>query len=103
MDPLKKITASLQHLLKPQGTKRLNPSRDWMFVLASGLVLIFASMFWNAWFFFAVLTQDKAIEAPALQQEVDASSFQKAQELFQKREAEEARYRNEYRFIDPSH
>lgn len=103
MDPLKKITASLHHFLKPQGIKRLNPSRDWMFVLASGLVLIFASMFWNAWFFFAVLTEEKTIQAPALQQEVDASSFEKAKELFQKKEAEEARYKTEYRFIDPSH
>ncbi len=102
MDPLKKITASLQRFLKPQGVKRLNPSRDWMMVLASGLVLIFASVLWNVWFFFAVLTEEKTIQAPAPQQEVDASSFEKAQELFKKKEAEEARYRNEYRFVDPS-
>ncbi len=103
MDPLKKITASLQSFLKPQGTKRLNPARDWMFVLACGLALILASMLWNAWFFFAVLTEDKTIQTPAAPQEVDANSFQKAQELFQKREAEEARYKTEYRFVDPSH
>lgn len=84
------------------GVKHLSPSRDWLVILALALAALIASVAWNAWFFFIALGEDAAPQAPAAEHSLDTSSIEKARALFEKRAAEEEKYRSEYRFNDPS-
>ncbi len=76
-----------------------DPARDWALLLSLALVVIIASVAWNVWFFFEVLNAQPVVEAPATEEETDTVAPLRT--LFEERAAEEARYRNEYRFVDP--
>ena len=102
MNPLTHLTGLVQKLFKPQGVKRLNPSRDWIIILSCALVGMVVIMLWNMWFFFAVLNQEAVLPATTQTKNVDTSSIEKVRTTFEVRALEEARYRSEYRFIDPS-
>ena len=79
----------------------LHPSRDWLVLLACAFVGILASIAWNLWTFTKV-TEGEPIGTEALSPAADRAPVDAVTKLFEKRAAEEARYRNEYRFVDPS-
>ena len=103
MNPFAKILGILKRFAQPGGRKRLNPSRDWLLVLSLALAAIIASLLWNAWFFFVALNQDSSVSPAPEAKKADTSSLEKARAAFDARAAEEAKYRGEYRFVDPSH
>ncbi|MDB5264939.1 MAG: hypothetical protein JWN64_510 [Parcubacteria group bacterium] len=82
---------------------RLRPSRDWSWLLAAAGVLLLASALWNAWQFIRIgqgeVVGNDAATAPVLE---TASSLEVASTTFRGRLKEELRYKNEYRFVDPS-
>lgn len=102
MSILSSITAYGKRFSKSGGAKHLNPQRDWLLLLLVALVAILASVAWNVWFFFFALDAQTAVPNAPAAQTLDTSSINKARALFDTRAAEEARYRGEYRFNDPS-
>ncbi len=94
------ITKYLKKLPHTEGAGRPDPARDWTLLLSSALLILLASVAWSAWFFFSVL-QEPAV-APPPPQTGDDSGIEDVRASFEERAAEEARYRAEYRFIDPS-
>ncbi|HRH24318.1 MAG TPA: hypothetical protein PK109_01885 [Candidatus Paceibacterota bacterium] len=96
------LTAFLKRFSSHDGTKHLDPTRDWLLLLALVIIALIASVVWNAWFFFIALEEESTSQSAPVEATPDTNSVEKAQALFELRAAEEARYRNEYRFIDPS-
>lgn len=82
------------------GDRQSDPARDWAILLASALILFFASVGWNAWFMFAAL-EEPEVAAPSIEDTGD-TGIGAARAAAEVRALEEARYRSEYRFIDPS-
>lgn len=79
----------------------LRPSRDWLLLLALFVVLLLISVGWNLWTFTKV-TAGGAIGASVPVQEPGTPAVDSVTKLFEARALEEARYKNEYRFVDPS-
>lgn len=79
----------------------LRPSRDWLLLLALALICLLVSVGWNLWTFDTV-TEGGAVGADAPVQEPGTASLDSVTRLFEARALEEARYKNEYRFVDPS-
>ncbi|MES2994465.1 MAG: hypothetical protein V4681_00270 [Patescibacteria group bacterium] len=81
---------------------RRRPIRDWFSLLTIAFIVLLASVAWNVWMFMRVtsgqLVGDAVIEAQA----PDVSALEAVQGIFASRAAEEARYRSEYHFVDPS-
>lgn len=96
------ISAFLKKFRGAGGTKHLNPSRDWLLLIAVGFAALIGSVAWNTWFFFVALDEDAPADAIPVAEAPATNSLQKAQALFETKAAELERYRTEYRFIDPS-
>ena len=79
----------------------MHPSRDWLLLLMASVVLVAASVAWNAWLFASVQRGDVIGSAPVIVP-FDAGSVESAREVFRARALEEGKYRYEYRFVDPS-
>lgn len=98
-----KTSFSLAPLLKrfSYGT-RVHPARDWFYVLLVASLLIALSIGWNIWLLRSVeaggTIGDEAIEIESF----DESPIESVRALFKAREQEQLRYRQEYRFVDPS-
>lgn len=84
-----------------RSSDRVDPTRDWLLLIATGFVLLCASLAFNLWLFTTALstkqTDGMGTSTPAL-----APSYDAATEAFMQRAEEENRYRSEYRFVDPS-
>lgn len=96
------ISAFLKKLHGSGGSKHLNPSRDWLVLVAIALAAFIGSIAWNTWFFFIALDQNVPADAVPVAEAPATNSLEKAQALFEAKAKELERYRNEYRFIDPS-
>lgn len=81
--------------------KALRPSRDWLLLLGLVFICLLASVGWNLWTFTNV-TEGGSVGAPAPAQDANASAVDSVSALFEERALEEARYRSDYRFVDPS-
>jgi hypothetical protein len=79
----------------------LRPSRDWLLLIAFSFVCLLASVGWNLWTFTKV-TRGQSFEASITTQETNATAVDTVTKLFEARAIEEARYKSEYRFVDPS-
>lgn len=92
---------SAVNLTMLQYGKRLRPVRDWFIVLTVLAVLLIGSVAWNVLFFLGALEEDAA---PATTSHEPSAAAPVAEVLsaFTLRAQEEARYRSEYRFVDPS-
>lgn len=96
---------SLKDLTK--GTKafsygdRLRPQRDWLALLGLTILLIAGSVVWNLWLFSKV-TSGEQIGDAAVSESQKTTQIEQAMVQFDERAQEEARYLNEYRFVDPS-
>lgn len=79
---------------------RLHPVRDWLVILAVFTLLLLVSLFWNIWLFTQatngmVLGSSQAPEQAQVQ-------LDQVKGLFDSRAAQQARYLQEYHFVDPS-
>ena len=84
--------------------KRLEPSRDWIVLLATTALLLFVSVAWNLWLFNHV-AGGAVLGAPAspATTALDEAAIKELGEIFAERAREATSYRNgTYRFIDPS-
>lgn len=80
---------------------RLRPSRDWLALISLTVFLILVSVGWNLWMFSNVtggasIGSESPLVAPG------AVSTDVIMRIFEHRAIEEAWYRGEYRFVDPS-
>lgn len=80
---------------------RIRPARDWFVLLSITIVLLIASVLWNLWLLKSV-EQGGTIGNEAPPPAFDAAPIESVRTLFESRSAEEARFRQEYRFVDPS-
>lgn len=98
-----KKALSLAPLLKrfSYGT-RIHPTRDWFYMLLIAVMLVALSIGWNTWLLRSVeaggTIGDETIEVESF----DDSPIESVRALFEAREQEQLRYRQEYRFVDPS-
>ncbi|MEK9184256.1 MAG: hypothetical protein AAB892_00830 [Patescibacteria group bacterium] len=83
-------------------SSRRRPIRDWFSLLTIAFVILLASVAWNVWTFTRVTSGQLVGGTPIETQAPDISALEAVQEIFASRAAEEARYRAEYRFVDPS-
>jgi hypothetical protein len=80
---------------------RVRPVRDWFVLLGATAMLIGLSIGWNVWLFQNVERggfTDPAEAAGAF----DPLPIESVRAVFEERRAQEARYEDEYRFVDPS-
>lgn len=79
----------------------LRPSRDWLLLLAFSFACLLISVGWNLWTFNKV-TEGGSVGAGTPVQEVGTPAVDSVTKLFEERAVEEAQYKSEYRFVDPS-
>lgn len=79
----------------------LRPARDWFMLLSIAAILVLMSAAWNVWVFLQAGRGEPVgaqMEAPS----GSGNAIEQAQALFEARRVEDARYRSEYQFVDPS-
>ena len=81
--------------------QRIRPARDWFALLSVAIVLLIASVLWNLWLLKSV-ERGGTIGNEAPPPAFDAAPIESVRALFEARSEEERRYRQEYRFVDPS-
>lgn len=97
-----KIHFDIKKILQTFGYgERMHPARDWFILLASALMLVIASVAWNI-FLLTKVERGEAIGDEMPQTTFEAAPIDKVQEVFESRKEEELRYRQQYRFVDPS-
>lgn len=79
----------------------IRPMRDWFVLLAVATALVGASIAWNVWMLRSV-EAGGTLGGPAEAEPFDAAPVQAVRATFDARAQEEARYRSQYRFVDPS-
>ena len=80
----------------------LRPARDWFLVLVVAVLLVAGSVGWNVWLFQGVERGAVIGESSAGRTGLDERSIESVRRVFESRQEEQNRYRNEYRFVDPS-
>ena len=95
------IESLTKRLHPPEAITQHDPSRDWLVMLVLSLLVLAASMLWNAWFLVTVLSDEAAIEVPQEMGSDTTSTFEKMQHAFMLRDAV-ASSTHATRFNDPS-
>jgi hypothetical protein len=80
---------------------RARPVRDWFVLLAVMAVLVGLSVGWNVWLL-RNMEKGGTIGTPETPSAFDTAPIESVRAVFESRAEEEARYENEYRFVDPS-
>jgi hypothetical protein len=99
---LKDLISKLRVAKLPSYGESVHPVRDWFVIVAIALLLLVTSVGWNMWLFSRAIEGEAIGETPAPTDTYDLSSLETVRSLFERRQAEEMRYRNDYRFIDPA-
>lgn len=81
--------------------ERTHPTRDWLNLVALSAALIALSVAWNLWLF-AKVERGEVFGENVAPTAFDAAPVETIRAVFKEREAEELRYKREYRFVDPS-
>lgn len=80
----------------------VHPARDWFYLLVAMTVLIALSIAWNVWLLRSVekggTIGDQSLEVESF----DEAPIESVRAVFEARRTEQLRYRQEYRFVDPS-
>jgi hypothetical protein len=79
---------------------RIRPVRDWLVLLTGFALFLLASLAWNMWLF-SQATSGNKIGTQSSQPAVEIKLDQ-VKTLFGSRAAEQTRYIQEYKFVDPS-
>ena len=80
---------------------RIRPARDWFLLLSVAFVLAIASIAWNAWLLVKV-ERGETLDASAAPALFDAAPIESVRALFENRAEEARKFKQEYRFVDPS-
>ena len=79
----------------------MHPARDWFALLSFALLLIGVSVGWNIWLLDKV-ERGEAISTDVKPASIESAPVDKVEEVFKTRKEEEQKYRQTYRFVDPS-
>ncbi len=99
--PMLKKLALGPVLAKLSYGSRIHAARDWFALLSVVIALLILSVLWNLWLLKGV-EQGAVIGTATSTPAFDAAPIESARALFQARSEEERKYRQEYRFVDPS-
>lgn len=80
----------------------MRPARDWFLMLLIAVLLVAGSIGWNFWLFQSVEQGAVIGESSTGRTGLDERSVEPVRRVFESRQEEQNRYRNEYRFVDPS-
>ncbi len=80
----------------------VHPARDWFYLLVAMTAIIALSIAWNVWLLRSVekggTIGDESLEVESF----DETPIESVRAVFEARRTEQLRYRQEYRFVDPS-
>lgn len=96
------LPKSLPHSPLPRIGNRRQPSRDWLLLLALALLVLVASVGWNVWTFVRITNGEVVGDHTPVVTAPDVSNVERVRKVFLDRTAEQQRYLNEYRFVDPN-
>lgn len=98
-----KISLNLTPFLKKfsYGSK-VHPARDWFYLLVAMTVLVALSIGWNLWLLRSVEKGGTIGDENATVESFDEAPIESVRAVFEQRRTEQLRYRQEYRFVDPS-
>lgn len=96
------LPTSIAHPPLPRIGDRRKPSRDWFILLILAFLILIGSIGWNVWEFIRITNGEAAGTTTAGMKGPDIGIVEQVRNVFTTRAAEEQRYRNEYRFVDPS-
>ncbi|MDP3402503.1 MAG: hypothetical protein Q8S35_00915 [bacterium] len=80
----------------------VHPARDWFYLLVAMTVLVALSIGWNLWLLKSVEKGGIIGDENAVVESFDEAPIESVRAVFEERRAEQLRYRQEYRFVDPS-
>ncbi len=78
------------------------PSRDWFALLSVATFLVCVSIAWNVWLLRSVEEGGTFGEGAGSTESFDETPIESVRAVFQSRVGEQQRFRQEYRFVDPS-
>jgi len=81
---------------------QVHPARDWFRLLMAMTVLIAVSIGWNVWLLRSVEEGGTIGDESATIESFDEAPIESVRAVFEGRRSEQLRYRQEYRFVDPS-
>lgn len=97
-----KLPTSIAPILKKFSYgEHIHPGRDWFALLACAFVLMLVSAAWNLWLLKSVQA-GAALGAPTEQTAFDTAPIESVRSVFESRKTEETKFKQEYRFVDPS-
>lgn len=99
---LKALSSRIRFTKFPTYGEKIRPVRDWFILLGMGLVILVITIGWNMWSFLRLLDGQPFGQVQSPESSYDLSSLEKVEAVFGTRKMEEDRYRNDYRFVDPS-
>lgn len=82
--------------------REVSPARDWFYLLVAATLLIALSIGWNVWLLRSVEEGGTIGDESVSAESFDSAPIESVRAVFEERRAEQLRYRQEYRFVDPS-
>jgi len=81
---------------------QVHPARDWFYLLMAMTLLIAVSIGWNVWLLRSVEQGGTIGDENVQIESFDEAPIESVRAVFEERRNEQLRYRQEYRFVDPS-
>lgn len=98
-----KISLNLGPILKKFSYgSHVHPARDWFYLLVVMTVLVAFSIGWNLWLLRSVENGETIGDENTAIESFDEAPIESVRAVFEQRRTEQLRYRQEYRFVDPS-
>ena len=95
--PRRLIPPKLSHM-----SGRPRPMRDWYLLILTCAIALGLSLVWNTYYFFRVTVGEANQSGMTDEKSPQEILIEDVRGVLGERRAEEARYRSEYQFIDPS-
>ncbi len=80
---------------------RIRPMRDWFAIVLGSAVLLGVGLLADLWLFTDVVRDEVPSTAATSTPAIEQAPLEQVHTLFEARAREEARYKDEYHFIDP--
>lgn len=99
---IRTLTKRFAFLTRLSYGKQIHPSRDWLILLGVSLAMLIGFALWSTWVFMEGADPSAEQAATSTAPTLSPRLLEDTNALFERRAEEEARYRGEYRFVDPS-